>query len=67
MKRFLKNVLFLVFFALIAVVILNNLYKGIGYGYFKKALSRSGVTFFTRDNKIRYSDTIITTLLFIKV
>lgn len=56
MKRFLKNVLFLVFFALIAVVILNNVYKGIGYGYFKKALSRSGVTFFTRDNKINYSD-----------
>lgn len=56
MKRFLKNVLFLAFFALIAVIIMNTLYKQIGYGYFKKALSRSGVTFFTRDNTIKYSD-----------
>lgn len=56
MKRFLKNVLFLAFFALIGVIVINILYKQIGYGYFKKALSRSGVTFFTRDNTIKYSD-----------
>ena len=56
MKRFLKNVLFLAFFALIAIIVMNILYKQIGYGYFKKALSRSGVTFFTRDNTIKYSD-----------
>lgn len=56
MKRFLKNVLFLVFFALIAIIVMNNMYKRIGYGYFKKALSRYGVTFFTRDNTIRYSE-----------
>ncbi|MBQ3409206.1 MAG: hypothetical protein IJH12_08405 [Clostridia bacterium] len=56
MKRFLKNVLFLAFFALIAIFVMNSVYKRIGYGYFKKAISRSGVTFFTRDNKIKYSD-----------
>ncbi|MBR2704056.1 MAG: hypothetical protein IKE91_01135 [Clostridia bacterium] len=56
MKRFLKNVLFLALFALIGIVVMNTLYKQIGYGYFKKALSRSGVTFFTRDNTIKYSD-----------
>lgn len=55
MKRFLKNVLFLAFFALIAIFVMNGVYKKIGYGYFKKALSRSGVTFFTRDNHIKYS------------
>ena len=56
MKRFLKNVLFLAFFALIGIIVMNTLYKQIGYGYFKKTLSRSGVTFFTRDNTIKYSD-----------
>jgi len=55
MKRFLKNVLFLAFFALIAIFVMNSVYKKIGYGYFKKALSRTGVTFFTRDNNIKYS------------
>ena len=53
MKRFLKNVLFIVFFVFIAVFAMNNVYKKIGYGYFKKALSKSGITFFTRDNKIK--------------
>lgn len=57
MKRFLKNILFMVCIALIAIFVLNSAYKKIGYGYFKKALSKSGVTFFTRDSKITCSNT----------
>ena len=56
MKRILKNVLFLAFFVFVAMFIMNSLYKKIGYGYFKKALSRQGITFFTRDDKEKCSD-----------
>ena len=56
MKRFLKNVLFIAVFAFIAIFVTNSVYKKIGYGYFKKAISRPGITFFTRDNKVRYSN-----------
>lgn len=56
MKKILKNVLFLAIFALIAILVMDNVYKQIGYGYFKKALSKPGVTFFTRDNKYKYSN-----------
>lgn len=56
MKKILKNVLFLAIFAVIAILVMNIVYKQIGYGYFKKALSKPGVTFFTRDNKVKYSN-----------
>lgn len=56
MKSFLKNVLFIIFIIFIAIFVMNSVYKKIGYGYFKKALSKSGITFFTRDSKIKYSD-----------
>lgn len=56
MKRILKNALFIALFIFIALFVMNTIYIKIGYGYFKKALSRSGVTFFTRDNKVKYSD-----------
>ncbi len=55
MKRILKNILFIALSMFIALFVMNGVYKRIGYGYFKKALSRSGVTFFTRDEKIKYS------------
>lgn len=56
MKRFIERLLFIVCVILIAIFVLNCIYKRIGYGYFKKALSKSGITFFTRDNQITYSD-----------
>ena len=56
MKVFLKNVIFLANFFLIAILVMNSLYKKIGFGYFKKVISKPGITFFTRDNKIKYSD-----------
>lgn len=56
MKRILKNVIFIAIFLIILVLVLNKVYKKIGYGYFKKAISKSGVTFFTRDNRVTYSN-----------
>ena len=57
MKRILRNILFLAFFVFGSMIIVNSLYKKIGYGYFRKALSTQGVTFFSRDNKEKCSDT----------
>ena len=56
MKRILKDVLFIAILVCIVMVVMDNVYKKIGYGYFKKALSRSGVTFFTRDGTIKYTE-----------
>lgn len=56
MKKILKNVPFVTIFAITSLLILNSVYKQIGYGYFKKALTKEGVTFFTRDSKVRYSE-----------
>lgn len=35
---------------------MNSLYKKTGYGYFKKTLSIPGITHFTRDNKVKFSN-----------
>ncbi|MBO5349487.1 MAG: hypothetical protein J6A89_06705 [Clostridia bacterium] len=57
MKKFLKNIVFIVILITISLLVFNIAYNKFGYGYFSKAVSIKDNTIFSRDSKEKCSET----------
>lgn len=57
MKKFIKNLLCVLLVITIIICIFNIAYSKLGYGYFSKAATIKDMVGFTKDDKVKYSNT----------